>query len=177
MLLGSFGSVTSVCVCEPRHVCTAATCFGFVMSLMSKMHTPRNRSTLTTSVTPCVPQSIRPRVCSTDMNSRWPYTDMSPWPPGQTTDDSSRGFFGVSMSYVLKPLKFPRKRSARWNAMSELAKSSPDGPRPRPAPGAPAPFAGGAPAGGAPPGGDAVPAPAPRPGIGPPDGLDGSKKP
>src|SRR5262245_6805051 len=24
----SFGSTTSVCVCEPRHVCTAATCFG-----------------------------------------------------------------------------------------------------------------------------------------------------
>ena len=28
----SFGSTTSVCVCEPRHVCTAAICFGFLRS-------------------------------------------------------------------------------------------------------------------------------------------------
>ena len=28
----------------------------------------------------------RPRVCSTDMNSRLPQIDTSPWPPGQTTE-------------------------------------------------------------------------------------------
>src|SRR5579872_3406777 len=58
--------------------------------------------------------------------------------------------------------------------MSELAKSSPEGPRPRPAGAAPpaaAPAAACAPAGGA----------APRPpgaaGVGAPDGFDGSKNP
>ena len=50
MFAVSFGSVTSVCVCEPRHVCTAAICFGLLMSLMSKMRTPRNRSALAVSV-------------------------------------------------------------------------------------------------------------------------------
>ena len=45
---------------------------GLLMSLMSKMRTPRKRSALTVSVTPCVPQSTRPRVCSTDMKSRLP---------------------------------------------------------------------------------------------------------
>jgi len=43
-LAESRGAVTSVCVCEPRHVCTAATCFGLLMSLISKILTPRNRS-------------------------------------------------------------------------------------------------------------------------------------
>src|SRR5204862_487685 len=31
-------------VCEPRQVCTAATCFGFLISEMSKILTPRKRS-------------------------------------------------------------------------------------------------------------------------------------
>ena len=48
----SSGSVTSVCVCDPRHVCTAATCLGFLTSVMSKMRTPRNRSALTVSWLP-----------------------------------------------------------------------------------------------------------------------------
>ena len=50
------------------------------------------------SSTPCVPQSTRPRVCSTDMNSRLPWTDMSPWPPGHTTEAMSFTFFDGSMS-------------------------------------------------------------------------------
>ena len=62
---------------------------------MSKMRTPRKRSLLTVSVTPCRPQSSRPRVCSTDMNSRLPYTETSPWPPGQTIEASSCGLRGV----------------------------------------------------------------------------------
>ena len=72
MLFGSFLAGTSVCVCEPRQVCTAATCLGFLRSVMSKMRTPRKRSVLTVAATPWVPQSTRPRVCSTDMNSRLP---------------------------------------------------------------------------------------------------------
>ena len=43
----SLGFETSVCVCDPRHVCTAATCLGFFTSVMSKMRMPRNRSVLT----------------------------------------------------------------------------------------------------------------------------------
>ncbi len=98
MALGSRLSGTSVWVCEPRQVCTAATCLGFFMSLMSKMRTPRNRSTLTGAVTPCTPQSRRPRVCSTDMNSRLPKIDTSPWPPGQTIEATSLGRRAFSMS-------------------------------------------------------------------------------
>ena len=43
-------------MCEPRQLCTAATCLGFLMSLISKMRTPRKRSGLggmrTASATP-----------------------------------------------------------------------------------------------------------------------------
>jgi hypothetical protein len=52
MRLLSVTSGTSVWVCEPRQVCTAATCFGFFRSLMSKMRTPRKRSLLTGASTP-----------------------------------------------------------------------------------------------------------------------------
>jgi hypothetical protein len=45
-----------------------------------------------------MPQSTRPRVCSTDMISRLPWIDMSPWPPGQTTDEIRRGLRAISMS-------------------------------------------------------------------------------
>jgi hypothetical protein len=44
---------------------------------------------LTSSLTPCRPQSTRPRVCSTDMMRRLPTIDTSPCPPGQTTELSS----------------------------------------------------------------------------------------
>ena len=65
---------------------------------MSKMRMPRKRSTLTGAVTPCTPQSSRPRVCSTDMKSRLPQIDTSPWPPGQTIDATSFGRLAFSMS-------------------------------------------------------------------------------
>src|ERR1051325_12011946 len=55
----SLGSVTTECVCEPRHVCTLAMYFGFAMSEMSKMRRPRSRSLLTESCTPWVPPSRR----------------------------------------------------------------------------------------------------------------------
>ena len=48
----SFGSTSTVCVCEPRQVCTLPTFFGCAMSLMSKMRMPRSRSLLTVSCTP-----------------------------------------------------------------------------------------------------------------------------
>ena len=67
----SFGSVTTVCVCEPRHVCTLATYFGLAMSVTSKIRMPRSRSLLTGSGTPCMPQSRRPVWASPDTKSRF----------------------------------------------------------------------------------------------------------
>ena len=66
-----FGSSTTVCVCEPRQVCTLAMYFGFAMSVMSKMRMPRRRSLLTASFTPSPPQSSRPPLPSPDTNSRF----------------------------------------------------------------------------------------------------------
>jgi hypothetical protein len=60
-----------VWVCEPRQVCTFATYFGSVMSVMSKIRIPRNRSALTLSCTPWVPQSSRAPRSSADTNSRF----------------------------------------------------------------------------------------------------------
>jgi hypothetical protein len=85
------GPETTEWVCEPRQVCTCPTWSGRVGLLMSKMRIPRNRSALTSSATPWRPQSTRPRVCSTDMISRLPTIDTSPWPPGQTTELISCG--------------------------------------------------------------------------------------
>ena len=96
MLAVSSGSVTTVCVCEPRHVCTVAICTGAAMLLMSKMRTPRNRVVALAAGVNV--QSIFPRVSSTDMKSRSPQTDMSPWPPGQTTDVFSVGEAGFVKS-------------------------------------------------------------------------------
>src|SRR6476661_3054534 len=111
----SFGSTTSVCVCDPRHVCTAATCFGLLISEMSKILTPLKRSFCADGTgsflglgspaggagsgeKPCVPQSRRPFGCSTDMNNRFLYTDTSPCPPGHTSEVSSLECAGLEMS-------------------------------------------------------------------------------
>src|SRR5579864_8027987 len=112
----SFGSTTKVCVCDPRQVCTAATCFGFLMSEMTKILTPRKRSFWATgrgrgclslsdpaggggsAGNPCVPQSKRPFGISTDMNSRFLYTDKSPCPPGHTIEVTNFVFAGLEMS-------------------------------------------------------------------------------
>ena len=80
----SAGEVTTVCVCEPRQVCTFARVFGCAMSVMSKMRMPRSRSWLTESSTPCVPQSVRPFNDSPETNIRRRYTDTSLCEPGQT---------------------------------------------------------------------------------------------
>src|SRR5271170_7369533 len=105
----SFGSTTSVCVCEPRQVCTAAICFGFLISEMSKILTPRKRSFCGdggrrilscpaggggSGGNPCVPQSSRPFGISTDMNIKFPYTDTSPCPPGHTIVVTNVAFAG-----------------------------------------------------------------------------------
>ena len=61
---------SSVCVCEPRQVCTVATCTGAAMFEMSKTRTPRKRSGSPVG-TPGAPQSVRARVSSADMKSRF----------------------------------------------------------------------------------------------------------
>src|SRR3990170_1056151 len=94
-LAGSFRSGTTVCVCEPRHVCTLARYFGSPMSLMSKMRMPRSRSWLTESGTPCRPQSRRPLVDSPETNSRCLYTETSLCEPGQTYARFNVGFHGL----------------------------------------------------------------------------------
>ena len=66
----SFASTSTEWVWEPRQVWTLPTFFGFLMSVMSKMRSPRSRSLLTVSATPCAPQSIRPESPSPETNSR-----------------------------------------------------------------------------------------------------------
>ena len=86
------------------------------MSEMSKILTPRKRSFLrrreatfsfrglpaevaeALGGNPCVPQSSRPFGISTDMNSKFLYTDTSPCPPGHTIVVSSVVLAGFEMS-------------------------------------------------------------------------------
>ncbi len=75
--------MTTVCVCEPRHVWTFAMYFGFAMSVMSKMRMPRSRSWETESRTPALVQSSRPPVPSPDTKSRFRNTDTSLCEAGQ----------------------------------------------------------------------------------------------
>ena len=62
---------TTVCVCDPRQVCTFARYFGLSMSVMSKMRRPRMRSLLTGAVGACVPQSRRAVGASADTKSKF----------------------------------------------------------------------------------------------------------
>ena len=94
----SFGSTSRVCVCEPRQVCTLPTLRGLAMSLMSKMRSPRSRSLLTVSCTPCAPQSMRPLSPSPDTNSRFRYTDTSLCDAGHTYAVFTTGRLGFEMS-------------------------------------------------------------------------------
>src|SRR5918998_4764279 len=80
----SFGSTSTVWVCEPRQVCTLPTFLGFVMSVISKIRIPRSRSLLTVSSTPWMPQSSRAERFSPDTNRRFRYTDTSLCDAGQT---------------------------------------------------------------------------------------------
>ena len=103
-LSSSFGSFSTVCVCDPRQVCTLAMYRGFRMSLMSKIRMPRSRSRLTASSTPSVPQSSRPPRPSPDTNMRSPYTETSLCDAGQTRPVTSSGWRGSSMSQTWMPL-------------------------------------------------------------------------
>src|SRR5690349_7992493 len=101
-LLRSFGLTSTVCVCDPRQVCTLPTYFGFLMSEMSKMRIPRRRSWLTASRTLWVPQSSRPELPSPDTNSRLRYTDTSLCDAGQRNDLVTTGRDGLEMSHTTK---------------------------------------------------------------------------
>src|SRR4029079_3803512 len=107
MLSLSFGSSSTVCVCDPRHVCTLAISFGFLMSEMSKTRTPRMRSLLTESAglnCPLGLQSMRPLYASADMNMSVLYTDTSFCDAGQVYEVTSTGCAGSVMSQITGPL-------------------------------------------------------------------------
>src|SRR5437588_9931365 len=95
---------TTVCVCDPRQVCTVVTSLGFLTSEISNTRMPRTRSLLTGSGTPSNPQSARLLFASDDMNSRLRYTDTSFCDAGQRYDCISTGFVGLEMSKISKPL-------------------------------------------------------------------------
>src|SRR6185436_21092174 len=87
--------VTTVCVCEPRQVCTVVTSFGFLTSEISKTRMPRTRNLLTGSGTPSKPQSSRLFVASDDMKTRLRYTETSFCEAGQIYFAASVGFDGL----------------------------------------------------------------------------------
>ena len=91
ILLSSVGPATTEWVWEPLQVWTAPTWTGLVLSEISKILIPRNLSELASFPTPIEPQSILLLFCSTDIINILPTIDTSPWPPGQTTDDTSEG--------------------------------------------------------------------------------------
>src|SRR5262249_24428141 len=90
--------VTTVCVCDPRQVCTVVTSFGCLTSAMSNTRLPRTRSLLTGSGTPSNPQSVRLLVASDDMNNRLRYTDTSFCDAGHRYVCMSAGLDGLEMS-------------------------------------------------------------------------------
>src|SRR5215471_4850550 len=98
------GCVTTVCVCDPRHVCTLATSFGALRLLMSKIRTPRTRSLLTGSGTPPNPQSVRLMFDSDDMTRRFLKIDTSFCDAGHVYVCTITGFAGFEMSKISNPL-------------------------------------------------------------------------
>src|SRR5437879_12447007 len=112
MFAGSFGSVTTVWVCEPRQVCTLVTGLGCAMSEMSKMRMPRMRSLLTEAGTPWVPQSSRPLKASPDVNSRLRYTETSFCASGETALVTRGGGGGWAMREDWSAGGWPRVQGA-----------------------------------------------------------------
>ena len=96
----SFGSSSTVCVCDPRQVCTLPMYFGALMSVMSKMRTPRRRSLLTVSRTPAALQSSRPLFPSPDTKSRFLNTETSLCDAGQKYAMASVGCAGFEISQI-----------------------------------------------------------------------------
>src|ERR671935_2733855 len=91
------GFLTTVCVCDPRQVCTVVTSFGRLTSEMSNTRMPRTRSLLTGSGTPANPQSVRLLIASDDMKSRFRYTDTSFCDAGHRYVCMSTGLDGLEM--------------------------------------------------------------------------------
>src|SRR3954467_12787840 len=100
----SFGSTSTVCVCDPRHVCTSVTYFGLEISVTSKMRMPRTRIALTESGMPPSRQSFRPVSPSAETNRRLPYVDTSLCDAGQKYAVLRLGFAGFEMSHTCQPL-------------------------------------------------------------------------
>src|SRR6266516_1312962 len=92
------GCVTTVCVCDPRQVCTLATSFGCLTSRMSNTRMPRTRVLLTGSGTPPKPQSVRLLGASDDMNTKFLNTDTSFCDAGHKYVCASVGLAGLLMS-------------------------------------------------------------------------------
>src|SRR5689334_24296060 len=120
MLAESFGSVTTVWVWDPRHVCTAVMGLGCAMSEMSKIRMPRMRSLLTESCIPWVPQSSRPLKSSPETNSRLRYTETSFCASGHTYAVTSVGWPGCAMSHTCRPWKLPRSEEHTSELQSQF---------------------------------------------------------
>ena len=91
-------------MCEPHSVATDLTYLGFALSLMSKIRMPSQPSGRRRA------GSRRPsseRGSSTDRNSRFPATETSFCPPGQSTRLTTFGLVGSLMSWMVKPSKLP----------------------------------------------------------------------
>ncbi len=89
-------------MCEPQAVSTAATYFGFALSLMSKIFMPSHDDF---SVAGCemLLQELSLREESVDRKSRFPETEMSFCEPGHSTWATVFGAFGLLMSKMRKP--------------------------------------------------------------------------
>lgn len=87
-------------VCEPHLVATDLTYLGFALSLMSKILMPSQP--LTTSPGRLSHESSA-RGSSTERNSRFPVTEMSFWPPGQSTRETTFGRVGSLTSWIVNP--------------------------------------------------------------------------
>src|SRR6185436_9694228 len=111
--------VTTVCVWDPRHVCTVVTSLGCLTSLMSNTRMPRTRSLLIGSGTPPKPESLRLVPDSDDMNSRFLYTDTSFCDAGHVYCCARVGLSGFEMSQMSKPLYCPWIVYLPLNARSE----------------------------------------------------------
>ncbi|GAA3243652.1 hypothetical protein GCM10020256_68680 [Streptomyces thermocoprophilus] len=93
---------TSVWVCEPQAVSTAATYRGFLLSLMSKIFMP-SQDDFSVAGWVVLLQLASLREESVDRNSRFPETDTSFCEPGHSTCATVFGFSGLPMSKMRKP--------------------------------------------------------------------------
>ena len=109
-------------VCAPRQVWTAAICFGWSMSRMSKIRTPLNRSLLTESRTPCVPQSTRAPAAQAPAKNEVPWIGQVHLARRDTTYAvrSARCAGSVASQYGKPSKKSPWTMKFLVNARSEL---------------------------------------------------------